>query len=268
MNEANSKLIGQRIDQYLVIDHIARGGMADVYLAEDVDLQRKVAMKVMLDVLTTIDTQFSERFRREARIVAQLNHPNIVHVYNVGNTPTGQPYIAMQFIEGGSLQDKLKQLAERKKLLTTEQALNIVRQIAQALGAAHKAGIVHRDMKPANVLIRTDGAPVLVDLGIAAIKGGQKLTQTGSVIGTPAYMSPEQVRGVPLDGRSDLYALGIMLYEILAGIPPFEADESIAILHKQVYEEPLPLKSFRSDLKPETLAIVRHCSAKRPQPAV
>jgi serine/threonine-protein kinase len=264
MNEANSKLIGQRVDQYLVIDHIARGGMADVYLAEDVDLERNVALKVMLDALAASDPQFAERFRREAQIVAKLNHPNIVQVYTVGQTSKGQPYIAMQYVEGGSLRDKLKELAEREKLLTTEQGLNIIRYIALALGAAHKAEIVHRDLKPANVLIRPDGAPVLVDLGIAAVRGGAKLTQTGSIIGTPAYMSPEQVRGQSIDGRADLYALGVIIYEILAGMRPFDADESIAVLHKQVYEEPFPLKSFRPDLSPQTLQLVDTALKKDP----
>ncbi|HIP70231.1 MAG TPA: serine/threonine protein kinase, partial [Anaerolineae bacterium] len=168
MTDSYNELLGQQVDQYQILRHIARGGMADVYLAQDVDLQRKVALKVMLDTLAAADPQFGARFRREAQMVAKLDHPNIVQVYNVGRTPANQPYIAMQYIEGGSLRDKLKELAEREKLLTTEQALNIARQIALALGAAHQAGIVHRDMKPANVLIRSDGTPVLVDLGIAA----------------------------------------------------------------------------------------------------
>jgi len=257
------KLIDQQVNQYRILSHIDRGGMANVYLAEDVDLERKVAFKVMLDTLAA-DSQFAERFHREAKVVARLNHPNIVQIYTIGQTPAQQPYIAMQYIEGGSLQEKLKELADRRKLLTTEQALNIVRQIALALAAAHKAGIVHRDLKPANVLVRPDGTPVLVDLGIAAIKGGAKLTQTGGIIGTPAYMSPEQVRGVPLDGRSDLYALGIMLYEILAGMRPFEGDSSVAILHKQVYEEPLPLDKLRPNLPAELLAVVGTALQKDP----
>lgn len=264
MTDTNNELNGQQFDQYLIVQHIARGGMADVYLAKDVDLERNVALKVMLDVLAASDPQFVERFRREAQIVARLDHPNIVQVYTVGQTPKGQPYIAMQYIEGGSLRDKLKELSEREKLLTTEQGLNIVRYIALALGEAHKADIVHRDLKPANVLIRPDGAPVLVDLGIAAVRGGAKLTQTGSIIGTPAYMSPEQVRGQLIDGRSDLYALGVILYEILAGMRPFDADESIAVLHKQVYEEPFPLRSFRPDLKPQTLSLVETALQKDP----
>lgn len=258
------KLLGQQIDQYRIVRHIARGGMADVYLAEDVDLEREVAFKVMLDALAATDSEFVERFRREAKIVAKLDHPSIVQIYTIGQTAVGQPYIAMQYIEGGSLQAKLKALADRRKLLTTEQALNIIRQITLALNAAHEAGIVHRDLKPANVLIRPDGTPVLVDLGIATIQGGAKLTQTGGVIGTPAYMAPEQVRGGGLDGRADLYALGIMLYEMLTGIRPFEADSSIAVLHKQVYEDPLPLSSFRSDLTVQTLDLVTTAMQKEP----
>ncbi len=261
MNGANDKLAGQQIDQYRVLEHIARGGMADVYLAEDVDLQRKIALKVMLETLAA-DTQFVRRFRREAQAVARLDHPNIVQVYTVGQTPTGRPYIAMQFIEGGSLREKLQQLAERGKLLTTEQALNIARQIAEALAVAHNAHIIHRDLKPGNVLIRPDGKPVLVDLGIAAVKGTDKLTQTGGIIGTPHYMSPEQVKGEQLDGRSDLYSLGIILYEMLAGIRPFAADSSIAVLHQQVYEEPIFLGKRRPDLPPQVTAVVETCLKK------
>jgi serine/threonine-protein kinase len=257
------KYIGHKIDRYRIVQHIARGGMADVYLAEDEDLGRKVALKIMLDTLA-IDPQFVQRFRQEARTVARLDHPNIVQVYTVGETPTGRPYIAMQYIEGGALREKLEQLARRGKLLTTEQALNVARQIALALAVAHQAQIVHRDLKPANILIRPDGTPVLVDLGIAVVQGVPKLTQTGGIIGTPHYMSPEQVRGLPLDGRSDLYSLGIILYEMLAGIRPFEADDSIAVLHQQAYEEPVPLGRRRPDLSPELLSIVETCLRKEP----
>jgi Tol biopolymer transport system component/serine/threonine protein kinase len=257
------KYIGHKIDRYRIVQHIDRGGMADVYLAEDEDLGRKVALKIMLDTLA-MDPQFVQRFRQEARTVARLDHPNIVQVYTVGETPTGRPYIAMQYIEGGSLRDKLQQLARRGKLLTTEQALNVARQIALALAVAHQAQIVHRDLKPANVLIRPDGMPVLVDLGIAVVEGVPKLTQTGGIIGTPHYMSPEQVRGQKLDGRSDLYSLGIILYEMLAGTRPFEADDSIAVLHQQAYEEPVPLGRRRPDLSPELLSIVATCLKKEP----
>jgi tRNA A-37 threonylcarbamoyl transferase component Bud32 len=158
-------LIGKRIEQFEIRECIARGGMADVYLAYEVELQRKVALKIMLPALAS-DAQFVARFHREARTVARLDHPNIVQIYTVGmmsaeSAAAQRPYIAMQYIEGGSLRDKLHQLAERGKLLTTEQALNIVRQVAWALSAAHKAGIIHRDLKPGNVLVRPDGTPVL-----------------------------------------------------------------------------------------------------------
>lgn len=256
-------LIGQKIDSYRIVKHIARGGMADVYLAEDIVLKRNTALKILLDTLA-LDAQFVKRFRREAQTVAQLTHPNIVQIFSVGVLPQGAPYIAMQFIDGGSLRDKLRQLASRGKLLTTEQTLNIIRQVALALGVAHKAKVVHRDIKPGNVLVRPDGTPVLVDLGIAVVGGGPKLTQTGSLIGTPHYMSPEQVRGKKLDGRSDIYSLGIILYEMLAGLQPFEADESIAVLHQQVYEEPVPLHNYRPDLSQKTLDIVKTCLQKEP----
>lgn len=259
----STKLIGQQVDRYRVSQHLARGGMADVYIAEDVDLHRRVALKVMLDVLAT-DDSFVQRFRREARTVAQLEHPNIVQIYSTGLTPLGQPYLAMQFIDGSSLSEKLKQFAADGKLVPTEQALMIVRQIANALGVAHRAGVVHRDLKPGNILIRTDGTPVLVDLGIAAVKGGPKLTQTGNLIGTPNYMSPEQVRGQELDGRSDLYSLGVILYELLSGKRPFDAPESIAILHKHVYEAPEPLQNLRRDLSLATLEVVNTSLAKDP----
>lgn len=249
------ELVGERIDQYEILQHIARGGMADVYLAQDVDLQRRVALKVLIGALAA-DDDFAKRFRREAQTVANLDHPHIVHIYSTGFTPDGRPYIAMQYIDGGSLRERLERLAKREKLVPTEQALDIVRQMAMALDVAHRAKIVHRDLKPANILLKRDGAPVLVDLGIAAVQDGARLTQTGSLLGTPAYMSPEQARGIPLDGRSDLYSLGVILYELLSGKRPFESKESIAILHKHVYEPPPPLEQIRPDLAYPVLQVV------------
>ncbi|MCB8986184.1 MAG: serine/threonine protein kinase [Ardenticatenaceae bacterium] len=257
------QLIGQQIGPYEIRTHIARGGMADVYQAFDVNLQRKVALKVMLAQLSA-DTQFVQRFRREAQTVAQLEHPNIIQVYGIGLTPNQQPYIAMPFIEGGSLRDTLELLSRRGELLPTTQALAIVRQMADALRVAHAAGIVHRDIKPSNILLRPDGTPVLVDLGIAAVQSAPKLTQTGTLIGTPNYMSPEQARGDRLDGRSDLYSLGVILYEMLAGKRPFEADDPLAVLHMHVYEEPVPLEQIRQDLTPHTRYVVQAAMQKTP----
>ena len=257
----SASFIGQQIDQYHIIEHIARGGMADVYLAEDVNLNRLVAVKV-LNIPTY--PPLTRRFEREAQVVARLNHPNIVQIFSIGRTPKDLSYIAMQYIEGGSLQEKLEQLADRGKLLTTVQALHIARQIALALDVAHQAHIVHRDLKPSNILIHRDGTPILVDLGIAVVGDGSRITQTGRIIGTPSYMSPEQVRAVALDGRSDIYSLGIILYEMLAGIRPFEAGESFAVLYKQAYEEPVPLDRVRPDLSIHTCQIVERCLKKEP----
>ncbi len=260
----SKNLIGRQIDQYRILSHIARGGMADVYLAEDVNLERKVALKIMLDALAAADPQFAARFRREAITAAKLDHPNIVQVYTVGQTPAGQPYIAMQFITGGSLREKLQTLAERNKLLTTEQALNITRQIAGALAAAHNAGVIHRDLKPDNVLIRPDGQPVLADLGLAVVAGGSKLTQTGVLIGTPYYVPPEQIQGKSLDGRADLYSLGVILYEMLAGRRPFEENDYTAVLHGHLHEAPPPLEKICPALAPQTINLVETALQKEP----
>ncbi len=234
-------LIGTLIGPYEIRKHIARGGMADVYLAYEQGLQRKVALKIMLPALAA-DEQFVQRFQREAQVVAQLDHPNIIHVYRIGKTESGRPYIAMQYIEGGSLQDTLRKLGERGELIDTRQALAIAGKMAEALQVAHAAGIVHRDIKPSNILIRPDGRPVLVDLGIAAVAdSAQKLTQTGTLIGTPHYMAPEQATGKGVDGRTDIYSLGVILYELLSGRRPFEATDPLAVMHAHVYEQPTSL---------------------------
>jgi serine/threonine-protein kinase len=262
-NSNPNELVGQQIEQYEIHKHIARGGMADVYLARDVTLERLVALKIMLPALAAND-DFVARFQREAQIVARLEHPNIVQIYSIGQTRTNRPYLAMQYIEGGSLQDTLAQLEANGELLDTHQALGIINKMADALRVAHEAGIIHRDLKPSNILIRLNGEPVLVDLGIAVVQGGPKLTHTGTLIGTPHYMSPEQASGKPLDGRSDIYSLGVILYEMLAGRKPFAADDPLAVLHMHAYEQPPPLAEIRPDLHPETQLVVETCLQKTP----
>ncbi|MAT99787.1 MAG: hypothetical protein CL608_21820 [Anaerolineaceae bacterium] len=263
MTEFDS-LVGQQIDQYKVIRLIGQGGMAAVYLARDLTLDREVVLKTMLPALAQ-NEELMRRFEREARATARLEHPNIVPIYVTGKTPAGQPYIAMQYVNGGSLSDYLRQLTEQKQWVSTIYALSIVRQIADALRVAHQAEIIHRDLKPSNILLRRDGTPVLSDLGIAAIQQATtRLTQTGNVLGTPTYMSPEQGAGKAVDGRSDIYSLGIILYELLSGQLPFEADSPWAMIHQHIYEAPHPLEQFRPDLTPQTLQIVATCLQKEP----
>ncbi|GIK56341.1 MAG: hypothetical protein BroJett015_20040 [Chloroflexota bacterium] len=259
-----SDLVGQQIGQYQVRQHLARGGMADVYLALDTDLQRQVVLKVLLPNFAQ-DSGFVERFRREAQAMAQLHHPNVVQVYAIGTTGNRQPYIAMQFVPEGTLAEKLADLGRRKEILTTPYALALARQVADALAAAHRKGIVHRDLKPSNILLDAHGKPLLTDLGIAAVESNPRLTQTNVLLGTPHYMSPEQVKGEPVDGRTDLYSLGIILYELFAGMRPFTADVQWGVLHKQIYEEARPLHLIRPDLATKVIAIVEKCMRKAPE---
>jgi serine/threonine-protein kinase len=237
--------------------------MADVYLADDIDLQRRVVLKIMLPHLAQ-DKAFVARFQREAQITARLNHPNIVQVYSTGFTAHERPYLAMQYVQGGSLQDRVIQLAGQGKLFSTVAALTIGRQMADALHMAHQAGIIHRDLKPSNILLHPNGTPVLSDLGIASVEASTRLTHTGELMGTPHYMSPEQAAGKPIDGRSDIYSLGIILHELLTGEVPFQAESPLAVLHQHIYEPPPPLAKIRPDLAPLTHQIVATCLQKDP----
>lgn len=257
-------MIGQEFDNYRIEKLIDQGGMADVYLALDLNLERRVILKVLKPDLAR-DREFVARFHREVQITARINHPHVVHVYGTGSTPEARPYLAMQHIKGGSLHDKLMQMKESGQGMLTPAALRLVRQIAEALVATHQAGIIHRDIKPTNILLHENGVPVLSDLGIASVQNATtKLTQTGTVLGTPHYMSPEQSQNRKIDGRSDLYSLGIILYELLAQKRPFEADSPLVILHQHIYEQPEPLENVRPDLATRTFAVVETCLQKEP----
>lgn len=221
-----------KIPGYTIIKELGRGGMASVYLAMQESIERKVALKVMLQALQA-DPSFSQRFLREAKIVAQLSHPHIVAVYDVGISKSHH-YIAMEYHEGGELKDKIK------KGLTLGEVISITRQMASALDFAHNKGYVHRDIKPENVLFKADGTICLSDFGIArANDGNTRMTATGSVIGTPHYMSPEQAQGQELDGRSDLYSLGIVFFEMLVGVVPYRGDSALSIGIKHM-RDPIP----------------------------
>lgn len=224
--------IDNRIPGYTLLKELGQGGMATVYLAIQECFGRKVALKIMAPVLAT-DPSFSERFQREAKIVAGLSHNHIISVYDVGVSDNAH-YIAMEYHAGGDLKQKIR------KGLTLRSAITIVSQIASALDCAHSKGYIHRDVKPDNILFREDGDAILTDFGIARpTKASQSMTQAGKVVGTPKYMSPEQAKGHELDARADLYALGVVFFEMLSGAPPYDGEDAIAIGIKHL-KEPVP----------------------------
>ena len=241
---------------------IGRGGMAEVFVARDRLLDRPVAVKILFAEYAK-DPLFVERFRREAMSAASLNHPNIVAVFDWGQVDSTY-YIAMEYVQGRTLADIL----QKHERLTVLQACDIALDIAAALGEAHKAGVVHRDIKPANVIVSATGHVKVADFGIARAIGAaveQGLTQTGAVMGTATYFSPEQAQGGQPDPRSDLYSLGVILYEMLAGTPPFTGENAIAIAYKQVHDAPVPLRAKNPEISPAFSAIVMKCLAKDPQ---
>src|SRR5436305_7287901 len=243
--------------RYNVRSRIGSGGMADVYLADDAHLGRQVALKVLHRRFAR-DQQFVERFRREASAAAGLQHPNVVSVYDRGEHD-GTYYIAMENLAGRTLRELLRQEAP----LSQERAINFGIQILNAAGFAHKRGVVHRDFKPHNVIVAVDDSLQVTDFGIARA-GAAEMTETGSIMGTAQYLSPEQAQGKPVDARSDLYSIGIMLYEMLAGRVPFTGDSAVAIALKHVNQVPQPLSQLRPDIHPVLEAAVMRAIAKDP----
>lgn len=220
------------IPGYKIQRHIGKGGMADVYLAIQESLGRAVVLKVMSTQLSD-SPEFAKRFLNEGHLLASVNHPNIITIYDIGIAETFL-YISMEFLEGSDLTRRLR------SGISPLEALEIVYRIAGALSVAHRKGIVHRDVKPANILFRDDGTPVLTDFGIAKLAGDNELTSTGTILGSPYYMSPEQVEGkTELDGRSDIYSLGIIFHEMLTGQRPYEGDSAINIVLQHL-QSPLP----------------------------
>src|SRR4051794_35179265 len=229
--------------------------MADVWLADDTHLQRQVALKV-LHARFAQDREFVERFRREAESAAGLNHPNIVSVYDRGDVD-GTYYIAMQYLEGRSL----KELIDIP--LSPEQSAHMIRQVLEGARFAHKNGVVHRDLKPQNVIVDDEGKAVVTDFGIARA-GVSEITQTGSVMGTPHYLSPEQAQGEEVTPVSDLYSIGVILYEALAGRVPFEGESAVAVAMKQVSQAPQRPSSVKPGISPALDAVVMRALEKNP----
>jgi eukaryotic-like serine/threonine-protein kinase len=246
--------------RYVLGETIGSGGMAEVYLARDEVLGRDVALKVLRGQYAN-DEEFVERFRREARNAAALNHPSIVQVYDQGHTQDGAHYIAMEYVPGGTLAQRIKAAGP----LDPGEAVGVASRVAEALAVAHARGIIHRDIKPQNVLLTTSGDAKVTDFGIARAASAKTITETSLIMGTAAYMSPEQVRGERVGPASDLYSLGAVLYEMLTGEPPYSADNPVATAMKHLDEPPRHPRDANPAVPQDLDALTAKLLAKRPE---
>ncbi|MBX6385856.1 MAG: protein kinase, partial [Microbispora sp.] len=252
-------LVGRRLGDYTVEAVVGRGGMATVYRARDRRLGRAVALKVLAPQLAH-DDRFRDRFVRESRMVASIDHPNIIPVYEAGERDD-LLFIAMRYVEGSDL----RRLVQEEGPLPVGRAYPLFTQIASALDAAHAHGLVHRDVKPANILVTRSGHVYLTDFGLTKSSSAEAgLTSQGHFMGTPRYVAPEQIRGLPVDGRSDLYAFACVVYEALAGQPPFQRDSELALLYAHVSHDPPPLTPYRPDLPHAVNPVITRALAKSP----
>ena len=234
--------------------------MADVFLAHDNILDRDVALKVMSTRYAS-DEEFVERFRREAQSAAALSHPNIVSIFDRGSSEDGTYYIAMEYLPGGTLKDRIL----RRGALPARTAAAVALQIAEALRCAHERGVIHRDIKPHNILITESGDVKVTDFGIARAADATTISHPGDILGSAKYMSPEQAMGEPVGPASDLYSLGVVLYEMLTGRVPFEADSRAGVPVKHVDERPRPLREVNPDVPEAIEALVMRVLAERPE---
>jgi eukaryotic-like serine/threonine-protein kinase len=247
-------------DRYSILHELGSGGMAKVYLAHDEILERNVALKVLREQFVE-DEGFAERFKREARSAASLSHPRLVQVYDRGEAEDGASYIAMEYVPGGTLKDRIL----REGALEPREAVSLALQVAEALGAAHERRVVHRDIKPQNVLLTATGDAKVADFGIARAASAATISQTSLVLGTASYMSPEQAVGKPATPESDLYSLGVVFYEMLTGELPYTAESPVAVCMKHIYEPLRPLSEVDPRIPEGMNAVVVKLLAKDPQ---
>ena len=257
-DEEISRLRRATGNRYRVLRRLGGGGMADVYVAEQAQLARTVIIKVLHPHLAR-DEEVTERFRREAEAAAKLVHPHICPILDYGATDD-VVFTVMPYLEGGSLADVI----QKNRTVDAARAASVAAQVACALDYAHRRGVVHRDVKPDNVLFDEDGNAVLTDFGIATARFHARLTASGRAMGTPHYMSPEQAMGKLVDGRSDIYAIGILLYEALVGFTPFDGADAFSVSYKQVHESPVPPVDVNARVPAALSEIVMRCLAKVP----
>jgi predicted Ser/Thr protein kinase/VIT1/CCC1 family predicted Fe2+/Mn2+ transporter len=251
-------MVSETIGKYKVEGELGRGGMGVVYCAKDTATGNTVALKVLFPEFA-LDPGYVKRFRREAEALAKLNHPNIVRIHGIGEE-RGVPYYAMDHVEGRSLAAMLA----AGEWLDISRALDLAIEVAAALGHAHKAGIIHRDIKPGNILIDKSGKPKLTDFGIARLTYATRMTRTGDIVGTPEYMSPEQGKGATVDKASDVYSLGVVIYELLAHRVPFQGATVLEVIKKHQYEEPENIKSLNKAIPDNLARVVMKMLAKKP----
>lgn len=253
-------LIGKTLGNYEIDSEIGKGGMGTVYRAHQSSLNRYVAIKVLAPNLAH-DSDFLKRFKQEAVATAQLDHPNVIHVYDTGEAE-GMPYMVIEYLAGGNLATRLKAYGNS---LPIPEAVSIASQIAMALDFAHRHNIIHRDVKPSNILFDGEGRAVLSDLGISRAFEGTRLTQTGITMGTPEYMSPEQAEGKEIDGRADLYSLAVVLYEMLTAKTPYQGETPLAVLYKQVHAPVPDARKLNAAVPKKLVGVLERGLAKEPQ---
>jgi len=244
--------------KYRVIDELGRGGMGVVYRAEDTRLKRTVALKFLSPELT-IDPEARQRFIQEAQAASALDHPNICTIHEIDETEDGRMFMAMACYEGGSLRERIK-----RGKMDRDEALAIATQVARGLAKAHEKGIVHRDVKPANVFVTSDGTAKILDFGLAKLTADIRLTWTGTTMGTIAYMSPEQARGEEVDHRTDIWSLAVVLYEMLAGQLPFKGENDQSMIYSILSHEPESITKIRKDLPSGLERVIYKALAKNP----